>query len=68
MIPLLIIAGLIYLFVRQYTGDRPERWKARVEKAKPVGRYLLADVRALRPQRRTAKVYTDEEIRRMLDL
>ncbi len=67
MLDLLIAITIIYLFVRQFYGERAERWQARGRACLPILRYLKADILALKP-RRKERVYTDKEIRKMLNL
>jgi len=67
MIPLLIFIGCGYWLALQYRGDRPAKWKRRVDAWAPIARHVWWDIQACRP-RKGQRVYTDDEIRRMLDL
>jgi len=73
MIVLLIFAAAMYWLFRQHNETNRAKWTRRVEAMVPIGRYLMADLQAIRnwrkpPEPQPARVYTDEEIRKMLDL
>ena len=67
MIPFLIMVGLGIWLARQYRGDNPAKWVQRKEALAPIVRHVWWDIQACTP-RKKQRVYTDEEIRRMLDL
>lgn len=60
MIPFLITILLLTVFVRQFYGARVLRWQARGRALAPIGRHLVADIRA--PLR---DFYIELEARRM---